>query len=636
MSTFSASPVKVVVTGARGPRGLRGEASGPLGAGSVDSETIADSPAEQAAILEKLTYAGTSVADQLDAASANRAAQSRSVQPGSALAVSAIDFAQGFVPGETPSNVLSLSGGATGSVIVSAGADAFRAVSVLAAYDQPAKRALTPVSFAEGTLSFQVLRGADNDHSHFMLMIAAQDGRSRAVWSTDGTSLSYGWIAADGSLAGDQVYGTLAGAFVGGANQLVNIELMTPPIYPGLTWYVRSWVDGGTRPTDDQAMKAAYPTGEPAGAAGNKINQGRVAIASIGANPALIARVRAIDGQRGSKLTGKAYLRGRWFSRFDGGRLVMASTRGAASMRSLVTGTNDVAIDYVGTPSGSPVVLDAFVNGQRVGDPIVLNVGAGLPGTKGVVLGMDTTAINQLEFRVRGVDVFSNMWYRGAGALIEDIRPSLSAGRLAPWEDQRPKALFVGDSITAGNVARGTSANPLDYGGDIAWPVLSAEAAGWQAIVSAYGGTGATVGIADGNTSPSALRHAFSYMEGRPIEGVTENIRCIVVNLGTNDASQGVSAAAFKAGYKQLLARLLRENPGTAKLLAMYPLNQAFSAQIFEVVGEMQDPRVLVFDTSSWTGITYTDGLHPNVAGHARVADYVTPVLRTALAGAMA
>ena len=42
---------KVVVQGARGPRGL---ASGPLGAGSVDSETISNDSGEQSAIVDKL------------------------------------------------------------------------------------------------------------------------------------------------------------------------------------------------------------------------------------------------------------------------------------------------------------------------------------------------------------------------------------------------------------------------------------------------------------------------------------------------------------------------------------------------------------------------------------------------------
>ncbi|HIV77129.1 MAG TPA: hypothetical protein H9899_06355 [Candidatus Sphingomonas excrementigallinarum] len=49
-----AEVVKVIVSNAPGPRGPRGLASGPLGAGAVDSETISDDAAERAAIADKL------------------------------------------------------------------------------------------------------------------------------------------------------------------------------------------------------------------------------------------------------------------------------------------------------------------------------------------------------------------------------------------------------------------------------------------------------------------------------------------------------------------------------------------------------------------------------------------------------
>lgn len=68
---------KIVVNNARGPRGF---SSGPLGAGSVDAETVSDDSNEQIAILDKL--GGASAADLASTASGKGAALLAWVQSG--------------------------------------------------------------------------------------------------------------------------------------------------------------------------------------------------------------------------------------------------------------------------------------------------------------------------------------------------------------------------------------------------------------------------------------------------------------------------------------------------------------------------------------------------------------------------
>ena len=592
----------------------------------IGGDEISSDPASHAAILEKLTFGGQSVADHLDAAAVERATADRAVQATGWGKDDAVDFEGLYVEGETPVREVSQ----IGAPKVSIGPGG--ALHVVSAQNSDNKALVRQVRFGEGVVRLQVRRGFDNADSVFFYAFANDALAGRAIWSDNGLDLVYGVLKSDGSTI---EFGRAANKFAGAAKALVWIELSTPPVFPGLTWYIRAWADGTARPADNVAGSAVY------GAVANAypFNEGCLRPASIGAVPSRLARVQVFDGRGGTKLNSQAYLGGRWTPGFENGRLIQRTTRGGSYLRSLLTGAGGLTIDYIVVSEGAPPVFDAFVDGARFGDPILLDGPAGFAASK-TVTGFAIGGTRQIELRVRGVEYDANLFFRGAGVMIEGLRPDNAAGRIAPWADERPAVLFLGDSITGGIGGRTSSASPIGYAGDVSWPVLSANAAGFRPIVNGFGGTGLTVPVLNAtmppaNTAPGYPQgHAFYHMAGRPVDTVAENPAVIVINLGTNDASRGVSTDVFRDAYVAFLQKLLKSYPNVGRILAMYPFNASYKTEIFTARGLIADPRVAIVDTSLpiWSGITYTDGTHPDLAGNAFISTILAPVLRTALA----
>ncbi|MBT0773470.1 hypothetical protein KIH74_31275 [Kineosporia sp. J2-2] len=104
----------------------------------------------------------------------------------------------------------------------------------------------------------------------------------------------------------------------------------------------------------------------------------------------------------------------------------------------------------------------------------------------------------------------------------------------------------------------------------------------------------------------------------------------VVINLGTNDAGRGVSAADFQQNYTTLLEEARAKYPG-AQLFAFENLRQRYPAETEAAVqarNDAGDAAVHFIDTADWlTAEDYVDGGHPNEAGHAKIADRLAPIV---------
>ena len=108
----------------------------------------------------------------------------------------------------------------------------------------------------------------------------------------------------------------------------------------------------------------------------------------------------------------------------------------------------------------------------------------------------------------------------------------------------------------------------------------------------------------------------------------------VVINLGTNDKSHGVSAAAFQATYTTFLTKVRARFPN-AKLFAMRTFIGRYGAETEAAVRARNaagDADVFYVDTTGWLpsgGLS--DSVHPNDAGHQAITDRLAPILSAAL-----
>lgn len=474
-------------------------------------------------------------------------------------------------------------------------------LEVAAVYSSADRVVLPGFRYREGILRAGFRRG-----SYFMVGITHANGERFIVWNATGTNFEYGFQKADGTLV---PYGSVA-LPAGADNDTLLFEMIRGPWADGLAYVMRVWMEGGLYPLTPTAGVSISAPAEPA------VNDGFLSISSFSGQNARLRFIEIVDTVQAEA---SAYFVGRWFRRFEGARPVMTTVRGGSRFRLKLTGAAALAMRCAGPPfqTQSPVV-DLFVDGVR-GPAITVNAPGSSVGGIGLLTGLDPSRTYYIEGRVRGVHEHDAKFAYGNGLCIESFYTDTFGGRMEPWVDDRPKALFIGDSITEGILARAAPSVPANSGGDLSWPQIVADHYGLQAVVNGFGGTGLTV--PGSGSIPSADYNAFYYMNDRPIDTAAENIKYIFLNHGTNDNGQGVSTATFQAAYIAFLSKLLRAYPSAIGIYAIVPFNGVYKTQIQNAVNALGRAKITFIDGSAIPGITYTDGTHPNVAGEQAAAD---------------
>ncbi|WP_444949830.1 cellulose binding domain-containing protein [Micromonospora ureilytica] len=192
----------------------------------------------------------------------------------------------------------------------------------------------------------------------------------------------------------------------------------------------------------------------------------------------------------------------------------------------------------------------------------------------------------------------------------------------------RPKLVeFVGDSITAG--ATSSQLAVTDYGFKVG------ERLGYDHTQIAIGG------MCLAETTDGCWAQTTRYWMSSGGQAGTDQwdfsrytADGVVINLGTNDRSHGVSAAAFQATYTSFLTRIRARFPN-AKLFAMRTFIGRYAAETEAAVRARNaagDADVFYVDTTGWLpsgGLS--DSVHPNDAGHQAITDRLAPVLSAQL-----
>jgi lysophospholipase L1-like esterase len=180
---------------------------------------------------------------------------------------------------------------------------------------------------------------------------------------------------------------------------------------------------------------------------------------------------------------------------------------------------------------------------------------------------------------------------------------------------------FIGDSITVGqpNANRPFTA----YG----W--LTGEALGSGHSQVAQGGACLVnqqcVGMVD------YFRRSSAHVSTDDWNFSTYQATGVVINLGTNDAGRGVSGGQFQQNYIVMLERVRRAYPN-AHIFAMRTFRNRYVTETRNAVAARNaagDGKVHFVDTTGWINSTtdLVDSVHPSDAGHAKIAQRLTPVI---------
>ncbi len=186
--------------------------------------------------------------------------------------------------------------------------------------------------------------------------------------------------------------------------------------------------------------------------------------------------------------------------------------------------------------------------------------------------------------------------------------------------DPRPRAVFIGDSYTAGAGGDGTK-----------WSSVVADHLGWHEINLGKGGTGYVTSVT-GDAAPKACGLAYcpSYPE-MVDDAVKAEPNVIVISGGRNDGARDVSSAA--AG----LFSDLKQKAPKARIIVISPFWGANP-----VPSSLTAATTAVKASAAKSGVDYVDvgqplqghsdwitadQVHPNAAGHQALGDAVAAKL---------
>ncbi|WP_238335310.1 SGNH/GDSL hydrolase family protein [Kribbella amoyensis] len=225
-----------------------------------------------------------------------------------------------------------------------------------------------------------------------------------------------------------------------------------------------------------------------------------------------------------------------------------------------------------------------------------------------------------VEIVVKDVNEFVNRWNPPfecavvfAGLVLDD-RTSLRLGA----QPGGPRIEFYGDSITQG--VRALSADPESAGADgtRSWAYLTARAFGASAHQVGFGRQG-VIKPGNGEVPPGPESFGWNFAGSRAERIADPDV--VVLNLGVNDDTLSV---AQYADY----VRQVRAAYPSSKIVAVSPFSGKYAEEIEAAVKVVDDPAIAYVPTTDWIGPDdCTDGLHPSVDGHAKIADRLIPAL---------
>ena len=186
---------------------------------------------------------------------------------------------------------------------------------------------------------------------------------------------------------------------------------------------------------------------------------------------------------------------------------------------------------------------------------------------------------------------------------------------------------FIGDSITVGQLTAMQA--PTAYG----W--IAADKLGMEHTQIAQGGA-CLVATADGCVGlVNQFLKTGSTADSPNWDFSRYRADAVVINLGTNDVGHDVHTPEFQATYITLLERVRTKYPSTV-IFAMATFRKRFVTQTQNAVAARNaagDANVVFVNTDGWIveATDTVDNVHPNDAGHVKIANRLAPIISARL-----
>ena len=301
---------------------------------------------------------------------------------------------------------------------------------------------------------------------------------------------------------------------------------------------------------------------------------------------------------------------GRWFDKEINGVTRKVSTTPGAYLVFDVTGTKslEVIFEDMGLPSTPwwAYQVDGATPVRKRCDDSHLE----LPddGQHNVAIIFDSTVES------------ANRWEDELGIALSSI--DSGPGGIAQGHTGRPIVAFYGDSITEGDCALGAGSSPEKNSATNGYAWLTKELLGCEAYIAGYGAAGITC-AGSFTTASESITHLSASRTAPDF-----NAALVVVEYGSNDPD--ADRETFCAGYRELVEQIRAVHP-TAPLCCMIPIDQVHAEDIVLVVEELQAKpemgELCYLKTDSWS-LTYTDGVHPDTRGAAKMASLLADELK--------
>jgi len=249
-----------------------------------------------------------------------------------------------------------------------------------------------------------------------------------------------------------------------------------------------------------------------------------------------------------------------------------------------------------------------------------------------IVLGEGAKAgRHQVWVVVKALDEHQPRWKPPLVASLTLGGVEVPEGQLLSPPRRRKRVLeAIGDSITEGVLA--VRGGKLEEWTEIAdaratWAFRTALALGAEPRLIGFGRQGITV-EGNGGVPPAPLAYPFAY-EGVP--AVERPADIVVINHGGNDSR----VPNIEHGYLNLIRLARKRNPDAAIFCVVpYPQVHAESIRLAVAAAHNEgDANVHSVETAGWLDrrTDTTEGVHPNLAGHEKVAKRLTEVIRRTL-----
>jgi acyl-CoA thioesterase-1 len=204
----------------------------------------------------------------------------------------------------------------------------------------------------------------------------------------------------------------------------------------------------------------------------------------------------------------------------------------------------------------------------------------------------------------------------GGGSQRTSSQPAAAESRPPKTDDERPKIVVLGDSLTAGLGLLETQSYPHRLQEKI-------DADGFQYEVVNAG--------VSGDTSAGGLRRLDWVLQ--------EDVRVLILALGANDGLRGLSVAEMKQNLAQIIEKAQARNVVVILAGMEAPPNYGaeYAASFRQAFRDLARQYHLLFvpflldKVGGQAALNQADGIHPNPEGAAIVADTIWNVLKPLL-----